>query len=60
MLEGKICTGYQRSSKIELWETSLQQVKKSEVSVAIIGKYMALEDSYSSVVAALEHVGHAL
>ena len=60
MLEWKLCTGYQRSNKIDLWETSLKQEKSREVSVAIIWKYMALEDSYSSVVAALEHVGHTL
>lgn len=60
MLEGKLCTGYQRSAKIEVWETALKQKKQQIISVAIIGKYMALEDSYSSVVAALEHVGHTL
>lgn len=60
MLEWKLCTGYQRSAKIEVWNKVLKKEKKKQVSVAIIGKYTALEDSYSSVVAALEHVWHKL
>lgn len=48
----------QTSHKIDIWNSYLQKEKKQTITIGVVWKYMALEDSYSSVVEALKHVGH--
>ena len=44
-----------KSKKLTLWEQMMTARKKARLKIGIIWKYTALEDSYSSVLAALEH-----
>ncbi len=60
LLEGKLNTWFEKARKTQIWEELLSKEKKTKMTVGIIWKYMALEDSYSSVVAALEHVSMQL
>ena len=46
--------------KIKAWNNYLTIEKNKTVTIGIIWKYTALEDSYSSVVEALKHVGQTL
>ncbi len=57
LIYGKLCVGYDTTKKLKKWRELYTRKKLEKKKVAIIGKYTALEDSYSSVVAALEHVG---
>lgn len=47
-------------SKLTLWEKITKQEKTSHIKIGIVGKYTALEDSYSSVVEALKHCSNIL
>jgi CTP synthase len=60
LIHGKLSINYEKSKKLEQWNLLYNNKKTQKKTVAIIGKYTALEDSYSSVVAALEHVGFHL
>lgn len=57
---GKINIWYEESTKFQLWENILTQDQEKNIHIWIVGKYTALEDSYSSVVEALKHTGHLL
>ena len=57
---GKLNIWYQESEKFHLWEKTLTHPQEKITHIGIVGKYTALEDSYSSVVEALKHVGHLL
>ena len=46
--------------KSEIWNTSLSNIRIPTIKVGIVGKYTALEDSYSSVIEALKHSGAKL
>ena len=59
-MAAKLAIEYPKSSKIELWRTELGKQKLWKVRVAIIGKYVALEDSYSSIIEALGHAWQSL
>ncbi len=43
--------------KLEEWKSLIENKPKNEINIAIAGKYTALEDSYASVVEALNHSG---
>ena len=60
LIQGKLCMGYEKSKKLKVWNDILEKKKTQTKKVAIIWKYTALEDSYSSVVAAFEHVWYQL
>ena len=57
---GKLNIWYHESKKIDLWEKTLNNIQEKIITIGIVWKYTALEDSYSSVVEALKHVGHTL
>lgn len=49
-----------RNASVENWlniENKLAQTKEREVTIGIVGKYAKLEDSYRSVIEALNHAG---
>ena len=51
-----------RAPKNEKWEKMIEQIKnipEKSVNIAIVGKYVSLEDSYLSVVESLKHGGFA-
>ena len=60
LIHGKLCINYTNNKKLEQWKKLYNNKKTQKKTIAIIGKYTALEDSYSSVIAALEHVGFHL
>ncbi len=49
-----------RGKKLKKWQKILEKEPKKTLRIGIVGKYTALEDSYSSVVEWLYHVGHNL
>jgi CTP synthase len=51
-----------RSLDISDWRAMLQRVlnPKQEVTIAVVGKYMKLQDAYKSVYEALDHAGISL
>lgn len=50
-----------REKELELWKDIVRKLKepKNEVSIAIVGKYVGLKDSYKSLMEALIHGGIA-
>ncbi|MBO5348920.1 MAG: CTP synthase [Clostridia bacterium] len=51
-----------RAPKNEEWESMIEKIKNisnKKVNIAIVGKYISLEDSYLSVVESLKHGGFA-
>lgn len=60
LIAGKLGLGNVNEDKLQLWNTLLRIEKKSQCTIGLVGKYTALEDSYSSVVEALKHVGKTL
>jgi len=48
-------------AKMEEWHSLIDTVKnlKGEVNIALVGKYVSLQDAYLSVVEALRHAGYA-
>ena len=60
LLYGKLGIPFYEGNKLELWNSRLDQENKTELRIWIVGKYTALEDSYSSVVEALKHAGKNL
>lgn len=48
------------TQKLSLWNNILSDTPEKTLTVWLVWKYTALEDSYSSVVEALEHVWHSL
>lgn len=57
---GKLWIPFHESKKLEQWENILQAPQEQSVTIGLVWKYTALEDSYSSVVEALKHTGHTL
>ena len=60
LIQGILNIGYEKSEKLKKWDTILEKIPKTKVKIGIVGKYTALEDSYSSVVAALKHASYHL
>lgn len=60
LIYGKLQIPVKPCHKIEIWKESLENKKQKELKIGLIGKYTALEDSYSSVVEALKHAGNIL
>ncbi|MDA9129397.1 CTP synthase [Candidatus Gracilibacteria bacterium] len=60
LLSGRLHIEYSECKKLKVWNTILKIPKKQTLKIGLIGKYTALEDSYSSIVEALKHVGFAL
>ncbi len=48
------------TSKLDTWNSLLMKKKKEKVTIAIAGKYTDLEDSYASVVEAINHAAFHL
>jgi len=57
LLYGKLWLEYSPCHKYEIWKERLHQKTNTSITVWIVWKYTALEDSYSSVVEALRHAG---
>ncbi len=62
LVHGKLCIPYAENSRLEQWNNILKTNNQSEkqLRIGIIWKYTTLEDSYSSVVEALNHAAFAL
>ncbi len=60
LLFGKLWVPFYESSKLWEWNQILLAAQEKIIHVWLIGKYTALEDSYSSVVESLKHTGHKL
>lgn len=56
----KLWIPFYKSEKLDIWSNIISQENRSQLTIWLVGKYTALEDSYSSVVEALKHVGHRL
>lgn len=56
LLYGKLWIDYTPCHKYEIWKELLHNNIDKKITIWIVGKYTALEDSYSSVVEALRHV----
>lgn len=60
LLYGKLWIPFYEWERLHEWSAQLLNQVKSEITVWIVWKYIALEDSYSSVVEALRHAGKHL
>ncbi len=60
LIHGKLQITYTPCNKLKNWDAILQIPQKNTLNIWLVGKYTALEDSYSSVVEALKHVGYML
>lgn len=60
LLYWKLGIPFFEGEKLTQWNSRLENHANSEITVWIVGKYTALEDSYSSVVEALKHAGKNL
>lgn len=60
IVHGLLWIPFHESKKLSAWNTILTTPVKKTVRIGIVGKYTALEDSYSSVVEALHHAGMKL
>ena len=60
LVHGKLQIEYTPCPKLNTWKNILEMPQKKSLSIGLVGKYTALEDSYSSIVEALKHVGHML
>lgn len=63
-LAKRVCEKLQLSNKVDntAWEQMIQNAKNIEetkVKIAIVGKYVKLEDSYLSIIESLKHGGFA-
>ncbi len=63
-LDQLVCNHFELECKdadMTEWEALIERVKRldKEVSVAIVGKYVSLQDAYLSVIEALNHAGYA-
>ena len=64
-LDQLVCNHFQlecNDADMQEWEALIHRVKglKRTVNIAIVGKYVALQDAYLSVIEALNHAGYAL
>lgn len=57
---GKLWIDSYESKKLDIWEQMFKNPQEKILRIGLIWKYTALEDSYSSIVEALKHVGHKL
>ncbi|NDK10119.1 CTP synthase (glutamine hydrolyzing) [Candidatus Gracilibacteria bacterium] len=60
LIQGMMQIGYEKSDKLEIWKDTLAHSQDKNINIGIVGKYTALEDSYSSIAASLIHAGHSL
>ena len=60
LIHGKLQIKYENCAKAKVWDTILRAPQESSLTIGLVGKYTALEDSYSSIVEALKHTGHML
>ena len=60
LISGKLQIPYSGCKKLQTWNSILQTPKDQEITIGLVWKYTALEDSYSSVVEALKHAGYML
>lgn len=60
LLYGKLHIPPYQCDKLEIWRAALQNERKQEITVGLIGKYTTLEDSYSSIIEALKHAWNLL
>jgi CTP synthase len=63
-LDNLVCEHFQlecQKPDMREWEELISRVKnlKDEVTIALVGKYVALQDAYLSVIEALNHAGYA-
>lgn len=54
--------GFEGRGTLKKWEEFVQKISKSdrEIKIAIVGKYISLEDSYISIIEAFKHAGAEL
>lgn len=57
---GKLQIPYTHCQKLDTWKKVLENNPEKNIKIWLVGKYTALEDSYSSIIEALKHVGHLL
>jgi len=60
LISWKLGLEFYESVKLKQWEKSISLPQEKTVTIGLIWKYTALEDSYSSVVEALKHTWHHL
>jgi len=60
LIFGKLWIPHYESTKLSLWANTLSLTQDTSLTIWLVWKYTALEDSYSSVVEALKHTWHAL
>ena len=60
VVHGLLNIPFQETKKLDIWKKILKTTLKKKVRIGLIWKYTALEDSYSSIVEALNHVWYAL
>lgn len=60
LIYGKLCMDHKKTKALKEWQKLYNTPKKEKCVVGVIGKYTALEDSYWSIIAALDHVGFHL
>jgi len=60
LVAGKLWIRYKKSKKLKLWDSILENNTSTKITIGLVWKYTALEDSYSSIVEALKHVWHTL
>lgn len=60
LVSWKLGIPFSESRKLDIWNGILWKESKQNITIGLVWKYTALEDSYSSVVEALKHVWHKL
>jgi len=60
VVHGLLGIPFVKWKKLAAWDAILKNDPQKSIRIGIVGKYTALEDSYSSVVEALYHAGHNL
>lgn len=58
LLFGKLGLKIEETKKLHVWENLFEKNTEKILHIAILWKYTALEDSYSSVIAALKHAAY--
>lgn len=58
LLYGKLGLKIEETKKLQVWENLFEKNTEKILHIAILWKYTALEDSYSSVIAAIRHAAY--
>jgi len=58
LVSWKLGIPFTESHKLDVWRDILSSEADTNITIGLVWKYTALEDSYSSVVEALKHVWH--